>query len=1012
VITPRQTRLLRVAGLAGLRHLLTRQVAALDPIVAADTFMLVPTRAAAEQLRRAVEDRLLDAQAVVSWPRTGPRSDLYRELVSRTRWPLDLLSPFDREVILGRIAREVAASGLAPPFAIRPALVAEMVALYDHVRRQARTVDDFDRNLRAELEPAVDTDRGAAQLLRQTAFLSAVFAGYERHLEAQGLVDEHGIRAALVAEPSARPLRHVVVTVADRVADPDGLWPVDFTLLSTLPLLERVDVVATEAMLAAGWLERIHAALPGLEDVPADQVTGMESRGAGRPTLIVPNVEGPPLYQSRDREEELAQVARRIKAARHAGDTTPLHRHALVVRRPLPYLYLARSVFGGAGVPFETLDTLPLAAEPYAAALDLVLDFVASGFSRVATVALLRSPHFRFDDGAGELSSAGVSALDRALAESRYLGGLERLERLAGEWSEIAAPGTRDERRRHTAAPAARVAVALAQSLRPLVEAGAVASQLALLRDFLARHHREPGGDTDLDRLARVRRAVTGAVGALGRAYREHDPGAVATGGELASAIRRWLGAQTFAARTGVEGIRLLDAQAARFADVDDVQLVGLVDGEWPERSRRSIFYPPFLLGLLDPTPAAEDPNKRESDQTAAARAMFLDLVGLAGRCVRVSAFALESDAVVEPSTFVDDLATVGLERRVEPPVRDLAVSADEALTQMAQTPQMTQMPQIAQTLGPLAWKWAERRAAAPGPGDARYQGEAGPWTFARISVSRIDRYLKCPFQFFASEVLKLEEEPEDEDAPPPWERGRFLHALFETFFREWQARGYGSITADRVPEAREMLIEASERALATLAPTEATLERARLFGSAAGAGIIDRVLSMEAERPAAIDRRLIEFELDDVFVFRRESGETRTVPLRAKVDRVDLLADGTFRVIDYKSKHVPDLKRTVQLQVYTSAVAQQLEKAEERHHTPAEAFYLSMEGDSPIRALKAPRGQSLDDVLRAAEDRMVQAIDDAGAGHFPPRPVPRSLCSLCPYDTVCRKAFVEVADE
>jgi ATP-dependent helicase/DNAse subunit B len=260
--------------------------------------------------------------------------------------------------------------------------------------------------------------------------------------------------------------------------------------------------------------------------------------------------------------------------------------------------------------------------------------------------------------------------------------------------------------------------------------------------------------------------------------------------------------------------------------------------------------------------------------------------------------------------------------------------------------------------------------------------------------------------------VLKLEEEPEDEDAPPPWERGRFLHALFETFFREWQARGYGSITADRVPEAREMLIEASERALATLAPTEATLERARLFGSAAGAGIIDRVLSMEAERPAAIDRRLIEFELDDVFVFRRESGETRTVPLRAKVDRVDLLADGTFRVIDYKSKHVPDLKRTVQLQVYTSAVAQQLEKAEERHHTPAEAFYLSMEGDSPIRALKAPRGQSLDDVLRAAEDRMVQAIDDAGAGHFPPRPVPRSLCSLCPYDTVCRKAFVEVADE
>jgi len=1002
VITPRQTRLLRVAGLAGLRRLLTSQLAGLDPVTAADTFVLVPTRAAAEQLRRTVEDGVMGQRAAVSWPRTGPRSDLYREIVSRAPRPLDMLSAFDREVILGSVAREVSASGLEPPFAIRPALVAEMLALYDHVRRQARAVEDFDRNLRAELEPAADTDRGAAQLLRQTLFLTAVFQGYERHLASRGLVDEHGVREALVAEASSRPLLHVIVTVADRVADPDGLWPVDFTLLSTLPSLVRVDIVATEAMLAAGWLERVHAALPALEEVPADRGGGPDHAGR-RPVLVVPAPDGPPVFESRDREEELGQVARRIKAARRAGDTTPLHRHALVVRRPLPYLYLARSVFGGSGVPFEALDTLPLAAEPYAAALDLVLDFVGAGFSRAATLALLRSPHFRFEEGGAELSDASASALDRALAESRHLGGLDRLESLANEWSAITAPATRDERRRQTAAPAARVAVALARNLLPLAEPGAVPSQLAVLQQFLARHHREPAADTDIARLARVRRAVTGALAALGRAYRDHDPEAAASGRELASAIRRWLGAQTFAARTGAEGVRVLDAQAARFADVDDVQLVGLVDGEWPERSRRSIFYPPFLLGLLDPTPAAVDPNKRESDQMAAARAMFLDLVGLAGQCVRVSTFALESDAVVEPSIFVDDLAAVGLERRSEPAAGGLAVSADEALAAA---------PPVLDVLSPPAREWAHLRAAMRDVGDGRHAGEAGPWTFARISVSRIDRYLKCPFQFFASEVLALEEEPEDEDAPPPWERGRFLHALFETFFREWQARGHGSITADRVPEARELLAELSERALEALTPSEATLERARLFGSAASAGIIDRVLSLEAGRPAPVDRRLVEFELDDGFVFRRADGETRVVRLRAKVDRVDLLADATFRVIDYKSRLLPDPKRTVQLQVYTSAVAQQLAKAGDRHRTPADAFYLSMEGEPPVRALKPPKGQSLDDVLRAAEDRMVQAIDDAGAGHFPPRPSPRSLCNTCPYDSVCRKAFVEVADE
>ena len=41
-------------------------------------------------------------------------------------------------------------------------------------------------------------------------------------------------------------------------------------------------------------------------------------------------------------------------------------------QRPLPYLYLARQVFPDAETPYQALDSLPLAAEPFAAALDLV----------------------------------------------------------------------------------------------------------------------------------------------------------------------------------------------------------------------------------------------------------------------------------------------------------------------------------------------------------------------------------------------------------------------------------------------------------------------------------------------------------------------------------------------------------------------------------------------------------------------------------------------------------------
>ena len=205
------------------------------------------------------------------------------------------------------------------------------------------------------------------------------------------------------------------------------------------------------------------------------------------------------------------------------------------MRRPLPYLYLARSVFGGAGLPFETLDTLPLAAEPYAAALDLVLDCIVSGFSRSATIALLRSPHFQFDDVADGLPAESVSAFDRALADARYLGGIDRLARLADVWSAIAAPASRDERKQQRAAPAARVALAVARELAALAESRPVPTQMATLLGFLARRHREPGEGVDIERLARVRRAVSGALAALGRAYAEHDPEALAGGLELSS---------------------------------------------------------------------------------------------------------------------------------------------------------------------------------------------------------------------------------------------------------------------------------------------------------------------------------------------------------------------------------------------------------------------------------------------------------------------------------------------
>ena len=243
-----------------------------------------------------------------------------------------------------------------------------------------------------------------------------------------------------------------------------------------------------------------------------------------------------------------------------------------------------------------------------------------------------------------------------------------------------------------------------------------------------------------------------------------------------------------------------------------------------------------------------------------------------------------------------------------------------------------------------------------------------------RVSVSRLERYLKCPFQFYVANVLQVDEEPEDENTRSPLERGRFLHELFETFFHEWQARGRGRITAADMTEARALFVEICEPALASLSPAEAGLERARLFGSAVGSGIADRVFAMEAERGVEIRERLMEYELDGEFAFTGEDGASRRVRLRAKIDRVDVLADGTFRLIDYKTKYVPDRRMALQLPIYSAGVRTRLSAERGRDITASEAMYLSFEGPAGGDAARRAR-----QVVRRAGDRR-RASPGAGA--------------------------------
>jgi RecB family exonuclease len=963
VISARRTRLVRVADLHRFRRAIEVLCEESSRSASAPRLVVVPTRAAAHQLQRTLLQRSAQAAAAT----LVSRDELYDHLAARLPVAPRRLSRFEREAIVRSAAAEAIAAGTDPPFHVRPGIVAEIVRFYDQLRRQRQSVSRFEEILVDSLSAEVDLDRGAARMLQQTRFLSAVYRSYERRLAENDLVDEHALRDRLIASAAGDAPLRIILSVADWIADPGGLYHADFDLLARAPGIAAIDVVATADVLASGFHQRLHDWLPGIEEVD-DPGAGV-ANGSATPVLVRPeSSEKSPLFVHRDREEELIAVARQIKLEKAFDPFSA----AVVFNRPLPYLYLADAVFGAAGIPFDTYDALPLAAEPFAAALDLVLEFAVSQFTRASLVALLRSPHFDLTLSNAPFDRAAIAALDRALSEARYLGELDRLRRFAESRPSDDA----------VAAPL-NAAIAAADMLRPLLDAAPASKQLSVVIEFVSAYSRPPSSDRD----RRAQTAVLNILTAMAGASADHDDRNV-TSQELATDIRRWIEEETFAPLSSNRGVQLVDAQAARFGDFDDLFVVGLIEGEWPERPRRNVFYPPALLATLG------WPSER--DRRGAADALFVDLLRSARERVRLSAFSLDDEALVEPSSMLGEAARARLpivDAGALPAVR---IFGDEALSLD---------PIAVEALDDEARRWAMLRLSRTAVTDAAFHGSAGPRPPRHLSVSSIETYLACPFRYFGQHVLRLEEEPDDDEVMDPKKQGQFIHDVFERFFAEWQDRGRGAITSESLGDAHALFAEIVEELVSTLPEAEAAIERTRLLGSPVAPGFADAVFRMEAEQPIAVVERLLEYRLRGEFEFVG-SERARTILLDGVADRLDLLADGTVRLIDYKLSSAPQRSRALQLPVYAICAEQRLEGHRGRRWTVGEAAYVAFRGAKRVAPLFTIRSDR-DRVLRDAQDKLIAAVDAIEAGEFPPTPDDVFLCSFCSFGAVCRKDYV-----
>jgi ATP-dependent helicase/nuclease subunit B len=478
------------------------------------------------------------------------------------------------------------------------------------------------------------------------------------------------------------------------------------------------------------------------------------------------------------------------------------------------------------------------------------------------------------------------------------------------------------------------------------------------------------------ERERRARAALQDVLRDLRDACRQHGDRET-TLLELSADIRHCVERHTFAPRAGEGGLQLVDELAARYGHFAHVHLLGLVEGEWPRAPARNVFFPTVLLRDLG--------WPRDEDRQAAARASFVDLLALASGEVSMSAFSLEDDALVRPSVLVEELDHAGLE------VRHAEAAADDASQGRAE---------------PAAPAWWTLRASRAAPDEARFHGQAGPTDVPRHSVTGIETYLDCPFRYFARKVLRLVEERPEEPGLDSLARGRFVHTVFERFFDEWERDGHGAITPEQVPAARARFAALVEEMLATLPPGDRAVERVRLLGSPAVAGFGERAFRLEAARPTPVAARRMEVQFDDEYEFVAGDRSCR-IRLRGVADRIDLLADGTLRVIDYKSGVAPAVKRAVQLPVYGTLAERAFEGDLGRSWRVAEAAYLAF-GDRRSYVPVITSAEERDAVVDAAVGRLVRAVEAIARGEFPPRPAEWGLCGSCAFAAICRKDYVD----
>ena len=711
--------------------------------------------------------------------------------------------------------------------------------------------------------------------------------------------------------------------------------------------------------------------------------------------------------------EEMSFIAGEVKRALRLGAAPD----SIVVAFPSldEYGPLAEEIFTDHGIPYNRALGRQLATSPVAAAVISLLLARREEFSGPSLLRVFSSPFLKFAE-----QHALAPALDRLMRDRRITGGAHRLlsaiKRHAPETAGLAA--------------ADRPQDLLSRSLEDLI--GAVepfspkdTAPLSLWMDRLEQLIAWSG-------LPARTALIRGPLNSNLQAYRKlmETLASLRHAGTLFPEYRysfsEWLfllKRTLLHARFQVPpddegGVQVLGLEEAMYHDWSEIYLGGLIDGRFPQRLPQNIFLPEATLETLG-VAALENARLNAAYQ-------FYRLLLSAPR-VTITWPENVGDKPVVPSPFLAELA----------PLRRAGMLKELSGVQLSlRIDESRSIPELAKALCRAgAVRGLDRvldraQDGAPGLRSALGKRPAGPAPAAPMPskrefwVTELDRYLRCPYDYYVANVLGLEPLEEVSEDISPLDRGSKVHAILRDFYRSWD----GPVTTENRNSAQALLRQLADRAFDREADTFRNRREKDLFLVVMAERFLDAEIGFwkQGMRPVLLERKIESFTIT--------LPDSSTAEVHGKIDRIDADGNGDFIIVDYKTGGYPQPRtgtdqEIFQLPLYAVMAQQALSGAgigelavplrkpiglayydlagkTGPHARDVVLFDQEVRDDHPAAKPQASPKSTTDFelILRQSMDKARAAIAGIQAGAFAVAPRDVNRCRYCPNAVMCEK--------